>query len=82
MTIQTKHQVDFMFNIISCLLIVTSLIIFFTLIFPVNRTTQNWTLLPDNWQQLRKRWEFSHATSAVLYFTALLMLIIPLVKKE
>jgi hypothetical protein len=53
----------------------------FVFIFPVNQQTQNWTILPDNWQQLRNRWEFSHAINAVLYFVALMMLTIPLVKR-
>jgi hypothetical protein len=32
-------------------------------------------MLPDNWVELRRQWEYSHATSAVLNFVALVMLI-------
>jgi hypothetical protein len=32
-------------------------------------------MLPENWVELRRQWEFSHATSAVLNLIALAMLI-------
>jgi hypothetical protein len=79
LTIQTRHQPHFVLNLLSCVCILASLIVFFTLIFPVNQQTKNWEMLPDNWLQLRNRWEFSHITNTILYFIALLMLIIPLV---
>jgi hypothetical protein len=45
-------------------------VIFWSATFPVNRRTVNWTMLPDNWAQLRIRWEYSHAASAVLNLIA------------
>ena len=42
--------------------------------FPANRVTQNWTVLPANRAELRRRWEDSHATGAALYFVALALL--------
>jgi hypothetical protein len=41
----------------------------------VNRETANWTRLPDNWNTLRLRWEYSHAVSAALTLLALISLI-------
>jgi hypothetical protein len=32
-------------------------------------------MLPENWVELRRQWEFSHAASAVLNLIALAMLI-------
>jgi hypothetical protein len=55
-----------------------SLAIFFTFTFPANQQTANWTTLPENWQRLRRQWEYSHATSAMLYFGALAMLVLSL----
>jgi hypothetical protein len=43
-----------------------------------NRTTDNWTILPDNRAQLRARWECSHAASARLNAGALIALIFSL----
>ena len=62
---------SFFFMLAAALCIALSLIVFFTATFPVNRTTRNWTVVPDDWQRLRRRWEYSHAAGAILYFAAL-----------
>jgi hypothetical protein len=50
--------------------VLTNLVIFYFFTYPVNRNTQNWTLLPDNWEALRTQWEYSHAVNAVVTFLA------------
>lgn len=40
--------------------------IFWTLTFPVNKKTENFTRLPSDWKKLLARWEYSHAASAIL----------------
>lgn len=45
-------------------LVLANLVIFYFFTYPVNVATQNWTLMPDNWQALRKQWEYSHAVNA------------------
>jgi hypothetical protein len=40
--------------LISSLLIIASLSVFFVWVFPANQATMNWTQVPDNWQQLRR----------------------------
>jgi hypothetical protein len=45
-------------------------IIFWTVTFPANRATENWTTLPSNWTDLRARWEYSHAAAAGLNLIA------------
>jgi hypothetical protein len=52
-------------------LILATLAIFFTWTFPANQATQNWTVIPENWETLRRQWEYSHAVNAVLTFLAL-----------
>lgn len=54
--------------------------IFWTWTFPSNAATQNWTALPTGWEALRMQWELSHAASAVLNLTALVLLILASVK--
>jgi hypothetical protein len=56
---------------IALVLLVGELSVFWGLIFPVNQATENWTLLPDNWEALRAQWEYAHAARAVLYVLAL-----------
>jgi hypothetical protein len=41
-------------------------------------TSTFWTVLGGDWQTLRRRWEYSHAIGAVLYFLALTMLTVSL----
>lgn len=48
-----------------------TLVIFFAWTYPANQATHNWTSVPDNWQQLRRQWEYSHAVNAVITFLAL-----------
>jgi uncharacterized membrane protein len=66
----------------AALCIVISLIVFFAFTFPVNRQTANWTSLPENWQQLRRRWEYSHAVGAALYFLALSLLTLSMLVEQ
>ncbi|WP_376743621.1 hypothetical protein [Ensifer canadensis] len=56
--------------------IVATQAIFWTFTFPANQATDNWTLLPENWTQLRRGWEYSHAVSAVFNFFAVCLLAI------
>ena len=51
--------------------------VFWSFTFPANQATANWTVLPEGWQALRARWEYSHAAGAVLNFAAVLFLTAP-----
>ena len=51
-------------------------LVFWTFTQPVNRVTANWTFLPGDWSELRRRWESSHAASAALNLAALVALIV------
>lgn len=44
--------------------------VFWTFTYPVNRKTSNWTRAPSDWELLRRKWEYSHAASAVLNLVA------------
>lgn len=48
-----------------------TLVIFFVWTYPANQATGNWTSVPDNWEQLRVQWEYSHAVNAGITFLAL-----------
>jgi hypothetical protein len=50
---------------------VVVLAIFFTWTFPANQATANWTSQPENWELLRRQWEYSHAVNAIVTFLAL-----------
>jgi hypothetical protein len=56
--------------------IVIGLVLFFSFTFPANKATDNWTVLPQGWEGLRARWEYSHAAAAILNFIALASLVL------
>jgi ribose/xylose/arabinose/galactoside ABC-type transport system permease subunit len=74
----TAHQKRkaFIFALIAFLCIVGTQVVFWTYTYPANQVTNNWTMLPENWAELRYQWEFSHAASAVLNLIALVLLIL------
>jgi hypothetical protein len=69
--LERESKPAFYLSLVALACIALSLVVFFTVTFPVNRITQNWTVLPQGWEELRRRWEYSHAANAVLYFVAL-----------
>ena len=61
----------FIFALIAFLCIAGTQIVFWTYTYPTNQITNNWTTLPENWSALRRQWEYSHATSALLNLLAM-----------
>lgn len=57
-------------SIVAFLCIAATQVVFWTFTFPVNRATRNWTEAPSGWEALRRKWEYSHAASAVLNLVA------------
>jgi hypothetical protein len=47
-----------------------TLVVFFSWTFPANQATHNWTTVPQNWQELRRQWEYSHVANALVTFVA------------
>lgn len=45
--------------------LVAAQVIFWIFTFPANQATANWTVVPENWEWLRARWEYSHLAGAV-----------------
>lgn len=43
--------------------------------FPTNQATVNWTTAPDDWETLRREWEYSHAAVAALQAAVLVTLL-------
>lgn len=80
--LERHRRVTFALTLAAAILIALSLIVFFTFTFPANQATMNWTTLPSNWEELRRRWEYSHAVGACLYLAALSALILSLLVKS
>ena len=61
-----------LFSAAAFVLLAATIVSFFVWVFPVNRTTGNWTTAPENWQALRSRWEYAHAINAAITLAALI----------
>ncbi len=69
-----KRPEEFALSLVAFLCIVGTQVVFWAFTFPGNQQTSNWTVLPENWETLRMRWEYSHAASAVLNLVAFIAL--------
>jgi hypothetical protein len=64
---------------IACL--VAAQAVFWTFTYPANVATDNWTRLPQAWESLRARWEYSHAAGAGFQVLAMSALIVALLAR-
>lgn len=77
LTIMTRGwRGAFIAALIAFICIAGTQVIFWTYTFPANAQTDQWTMLPANWEELRRQWEYSHATAAVLNLIAVIALIV------
>jgi ABC-type spermidine/putrescine transport system permease subunit I len=72
---------SFGYALAAFLLIAANLAIFFVWTFPTNQATNNWTVVPKNWNELRSQWEYSHAATAVVTFAALVCVVIAVLRQ-
>jgi hypothetical protein len=56
--------------------------IFWIWTFPANQATENWTMQPDNWEALRRQWEFSHLAGAGFQTLAMTALIVAVMRRS
>jgi hypothetical protein len=61
--------------------IAANLAIFFIWTFPANQTNNNWTVVPENWNELRIQWEYSHAVNAIVMFVALACVVVSVLRQ-
>jgi hypothetical protein len=62
--------------IVALVSLVAAQAVFWTFTYPANVATNNWTAVPADWETLRRNWEYSHATGAVLQLVAMTSLLI------
>lgn len=74
--LERRKGARFYFDLVATLCVALSLLVFFSFTYPTNQVTQNWTVLPDGWEALRRQWEYSHAAGAILYVIALASLVL------
>ena len=72
---------SFVGAMVALVCIAAALVVFFTFTYPANQQTSNWTVLPADWERLRRQWEYSHAAGACLYLAAFVSLVISVLVK-
>lgn len=83
LTIMLRHRRrPFILSLIAFLAIAGTQVVFWTYTQPANVATDNWTMIPQDWEILRRQWEYSHAASAVLNFAAFVALVLSLLTRE
>jgi hypothetical protein len=55
-------------------MIALSLAIFFAFVYPANRISHNWTMVPPDWEAWRAQWEWGHLAACACTFAAFLAL--------
>jgi hypothetical protein len=78
----TRRQREVALSIVIALAcVVVAQAVFWIWTFPANAATVNWTMQPDDWQKLRRDWEYSHLGGAVLQFVGVLSLVVALARR-
>lgn len=67
---------SFWFAVFAALGFLLMLAIFRIWTFPANRQTGDWTQPPDNWERLRRQWEYSHGANAAIGVLSLALLVL------
>ncbi|RKF16292.1 DUF1772 domain-containing protein [Roseovarius spongiae] len=55
--------------------------IFWIWTYPANIATNNWTQQPENWQELRQQWEYSHFAGAIFQGLTMTALIVGVLRR-
>jgi hypothetical protein len=55
--------------------------VFWAFTFPTNVATENWTVAPDDWERLRRQWEYSHALGALFQLLVTASLILAAIRR-
>jgi hypothetical protein len=61
--------------VVALLCIAAAQLVFWTYTYPVNVATANWTQIPPNWEELRSRWEYSHAAGSMFTLASMMALV-------
>jgi len=77
LAVLSRHTTSVFWLVVTALAcLVAAQIVFWIYTYPANVATRNWTIVPDNWQTLRGRWEYSHAVGALFQLMALCSLLV------
>src|SRR5262245_25060179 len=70
--IMRADRTAYVLSLTGFLCIAATQVIFWTFTYPMNVARNNWTVTPEDFETVRRQWEYSHAVNAVLTFVALM----------
>jgi hypothetical protein len=76
LAVMLRSETGFWLAAAGCFCMAATLAVFFALTYPANVATQNWTVVPPDWETLRRNWEYSHAANAVLAFASFCLIVL------
>ena len=77
-----RHSATAHWALIAAALTAISLGVFFMWILPGNQATANWTTQPENWESLRRNWEYGHVANAIIVAFGLMATALAIVKRS
>ncbi len=72
--VMRRQRGPFWLAIASFLFLAATQFVFWIFTYPANAATNNWTVMPENFEFWRQQWEYSHAISALLTLVAFVLL--------
>lgn len=69
-------------TLLAFLCVAAAQVLFWTYTYPANAATVNWTVQPDDWERLRREWEYSHLAGAGLQFICVVGLIVAVMMRR
>lgn len=67
---------------LSLMSLLAAQVVFWVFTAPANSATSSWTAQPENWETLRRQWEYSHAAGAVLQLLAMASLAVAALSRK
>ena len=72
----------FSLSLTAILCLAATQVIFWMFTYPMNVATNNWTTTPENFEVVRRQWEYSHAVNAVLTVVAFVAIIMSVLSNK
>lgn len=80
--IERKKKRTFVLLLISLILFVIGIAIFFIFTLPPDIATSDWSIFPDNWESLRDEWEYSNVWRALVNLIGFSFLVLAILKNR
>jgi hypothetical protein len=81
--VMSRHEPSVRWSTAVALLsLIAAQLVFWMYTYPANVATTNWTNMPENWDALRRQWEYSHAGGAAFQVLAMAALIMASLRRR